>query len=338
MKLVHHLARFVPGDPGVLALGEDAVLAALEAFGLVARLQQSWRPRDGVVPPVKPKLLRGTVWASENELATYLQMALEEGRARGHTWRERVPSIAARIPPAGRELVLFVLSACAFDPVSETLDQGYLVDAFAAALAEDREACLNEVREHYRAHFDYHRALRWMLDADTATVAAAGQGAVTELLDRLGMSLPGARELDAEELARLPESTLLAMFDDASQSATLYLVPSPLVTSELRRAVGPTRSLCFAGPEDLSEASWFAAVRVISAVGEEITPLYDEYLGPFAGQPGCPSPDELSALQGTWSQYCCVTFEDGTTAEGRRARRGGLNARIRDLLLVNRAM
>lgn len=322
----------------MLALDEDAVLAALEAFGLVTRLQQSWRSRDGLDPPAKPKLLRGTVWARGDELTTYLQMALEEGRARGHTWRERVPSIAARIPPAGREMVFFVLNACAFDSVSETLDQVYLIDAFAAALAGDREACLGEVKEHYREHFDYRRALRGMSDAGIDSVAASGQAAVIELLDRIGMSMPAMRGLVAEELARLPESTLLAVFDDASQSATLYLVPSPLVTSELRRALGPTRSLCFAGPEDLGEESWFAAVRLMTVIGEEIAPLYDEYLGPFTSHPRCPSPDELAALQGTWAQYCCVTFEDGTTAEGRRAQRGGLNARVCDLLLVNRAM
>lgn len=343
MKLIHHLARYIPEDAEVLALDEDAVLAALEAFGLVTRLQRSWRPRDGVVPPAKPKQLRGTVWARGDELASYLEMALEEGRSHGHTWREQVPGIAARIPPAGHAMVLFVLSACAFDPIGETVEQGYLIDAFAAALSEDRDACLAAVTEHYREHFDYWRALHGIGDAgiDYAAEAAVGRArpAIIDLLDRLGMGVPGTRELDPAELERLPESTLLAVFDDASQSAAVYLVPSPIITSEMRRAFDTTRSLCFAGPDDVgSEETWFTAVRLMAAVGEEIAPLYDEYLGSFVDHPACPTRQELAALQGAWSQYHCVTFDDGSTAEGRRAKRGGFNARLCDLVLLNRAM
>ncbi len=327
-----------------MTLKEDEVLAALEALGLVTRLQQSWSARDGVVPAVKrPKKLMSSTWGRGDELISYLQMTLEEGREHGHTWSERVPEIAARIPPAGHAMALFTLCACAYDPVRGAVDQGYLIDAFAAAFGEDRAACEAEVVEHYREHFDYGRALHGLLERAPAPDAAAGapaelRAARIEELEQLGLTLAGTHSMDDAELERLPEVTVLALFEDSAASARIYLLPNPII-APTRRTLGAARTLCLADPDDVeSDEVWFAAVRLVTALGDDLTQDYDGYLGGRAHLPGCPDREELAASLGVWSQYLSVTFEDGSKAAGRASQGAGFNARLNELILLNLAM
>lgn len=343
MKLPHHLARFIPEDKGVMSLKEDEVLAALEALGLVTRLQQSWSPRDGVVPAVKrPKKLLGSTWGRGDELISYLQMTLEEGREHGQTWRERVPEIAARIPPAGHSMVLFALCACAYDPVRAAVEQELLIEAFAAAFGEDRAACAAEVVEHFRDHFDYEQALHGLQERAPAPAAAAGtpaelRAALIEELEQLGLTLPGTLEMADAELERLPEVTVLALFEDHAASARIYLLPGPIITPT-RRTLGAARRLCLAEPDDVeSDEVWFAAVRLVTALGDDLTQDYEAYLGGHADRPGCPGREELAASLGVWSQYLSVTFEDGSKAAGRASQGAGFNAHLTELMLLNLA-
>ena len=342
MKLVDHLSRFLPGDLAVMALDEDTVLAALETWGLVTALQQSWTRQEGLVPFVRKRSkLAESAWANTNELLEYFEMALEEGRERGYEWATMVPLITARIPKEGRDFVLFVLGATLYERRTGALQQEYLFDAFLQALEGDRDAIIATIDEHYRDHFDYTFALQQVVEHPLMRYQEDEPGRfrdeLIDHLERCGMRVRGTRPMTSEELRCLPPHHVMLCFDDYSGSASLFVIPEAEIPCELLDLV-ERDSISFANSDDVSMGDWWALCRLLSLFGEDIGQRYDDMLGHYAHIDGCPTKMEIEACLNQWIPLLSMLFESSVSAPKQNRRDTRLNTRLVGLCVVNRGM
>lgn len=96
-------------------------------------------------------------------------------------------------------------------------------------------------------------------------------------LAKLGIQLPGAESMNAEELARGDDHTLLAFVDDSAGQLALVIYRDRDLGTVVLDAIDRVNGLCAAGPMDLERgAQLHAVVRVLGLLG--VYPSLEDWL------------------------------------------------------------
>jgi hypothetical protein len=133
---------------------------------------------------------------------------------------------------------------------------------------------------------------------DPATV----RDRIVHCLATLGVDVAGAPAVVADG----PGKTLVLWMSDADWEIGAYAVADDAITPAQRAALDATH-FCFADPGDCTEEGWWAALRLMSALGDgqsadDLFVIGVEEPG-FDAEAGAPSRQELADTWNAWASH-----------------------------------